>query len=377
MSKLNPEQMPKLGMGMMRLPIKDEVIDIEQVKKMVDYYLDHGLNYFDTAYVYHGGKSEPALKEALVKRYPRESFVLADKLPAWAMSSKEDRDRILNEQLDRLGVDQIDMYLLHSVEDGKNYNAYEEYDCFNWAMEKKKEGKIKHFGFSYHGSPELLEKILDKHPEVEFVQIQLNYADWDNPIIQSGRLYQILAERNIPVIVMEPVKGGTLASLDDELAGILSSANPDQSIPSWAIRFAANLPAVMTVLSGMSSEEQVHDNVNTVVNLKELTEEEAKALSQVQELMKTRDTVPCTACSYCTDGCPQNIAIPDIFKALNAARMHPNDLGRAKNAYKKLMEKPEAGAASSCIECGQCEGVCPQHLKIIELIAEAAEKLEA
>ncbi len=374
---INLEEMPKLGMDLMRLPQVNDEIDLDHVKKMVDYYLDHGLNYFDTAYVYHGGKSEGAIRQALVERYPRESFFLADKLPAWAMNSADDRDRIFNEQLERLGTDYIDFYLLHSVEDGKNYEAYVGYDCFNWGIQKKKEGKIRHFGFSYHGTPELLEQILDAHPEIEFVQIQLNYADWDNPLIQSGKLYEILHERGIPILIMEPVKGGTLAALDDELTDVLHQVRQDKSTASWAIRFAAGLPGVMTVLSGMSNEEQVHDNVDTIVNFEALSEQESAAIEEVCRIMNSRNTIPCTACSYCTDGCPMQIRIPDIFKALNVLRMYPDSPSRPKNAYKKLTAQENSGLASSCVGCGQCESVCPQHLSIIELIAEAAENLEA
>ncbi|WP_304683535.1 aldo/keto reductase [Ileibacterium valens] len=372
----NLETMPKLGMGMMRLPLRDEIIDIEQVKHMVDHYLENGLNYFDTAYVYHGGKSEGALKEALVTRYPRESFYLADKLPAWAMKTKEDRDRILKEQLDRLGTDYIDFYLLHAVEDGTNYNTYVDLDCFEWAKQKKAEGKIRHFGFSFHGTPELLEEILGQHPEVEFVQIQLNYLDWDNPVVQSGRLYEILRSRNIPMIIMEPVKGGTLANLDDEVSNILTAIHPDHSQASWAIRFAAGLPGVMTVLSGMSSEEQLKDNVNTITHFESLNDQERKAIEEVVYILSHRNTVPCTGCSYCIDGCPSKIHIPNLFKALNLARMYPDSLNGPKKLYKQMIEAGESGLASSCIACGQCESVCPQHLPIIKLIAETANKLE-
>lgn len=372
MEKLNPENMSKLGFGMMRLPQKDEAIDIEQVKEMVDRYIDRGFNYFDTAYVYHGGKSEEAIREAIVNRYPRESFLIADKLPVWAMKGKEDRDRIFNEQLERLGTDYIDMYLLHSVEDS-HIDNYEKYDCFNWAVQKKEEGKIRHFGFSYHGTPEMLEKILDRHPEVEFVQIQLNYADWNNPVVQSGKLYDILTSRNIPIIVMEPVKGGTLANLDDALADRFKAADPDRSIASWALRFVGSLPGVMTILSGMSAEGQMGDNLNTFADFKPLDDKEHDTVIEVRNIMLNRPTVPCTACSYCTDGCPEQIDIPTIFKALNARRLYPAD-NRPNSAYKNATK--ERGKASDCIACGQCESVCPQHLNIIELIAEAAEKFE-
>ena len=256
--RIQLNNMPKLGFGLMRLPEKDGKIDIEHVSRMVDAYMTAGLNYFDTAYVYHGGNSEKAIKEALVRRYPRNQFMLATKLPAWCMKEPSDRDRIFNEQLERCGVDYFDFYLLHSIEDGGNGETYERLDCFNWGLKKKAEGKIRHFGFSFHGSPAYLIQILDAHPEIEFVQIQLNYADWNNPVVRSGELYEILHSRNIPMIIMEPVKGGTHAGLKPELEEMFRSARPSASIASWALRFVGSLPGVMTILSGMSTEEQMH-----------------------------------------------------------------------------------------------------------------------
>ncbi|MGI6057704.1 MAG: aldo/keto reductase [Bilifractor sp.] len=256
------KNMPKLGFGLMRLPETEGKIDHEEVCRMVDAYMDAGLNYFDTAYVYHGGLSEVEAGASLVKRYPRDSFMLATKLPAWELKTEADRDRIFNEQLERAGVDYYDFYLLHSVEDG-NVDTYERLDCFNWGLKKKNEGKIKHFGFSFHGSPELLSKVLDNHPETEFVQIQLNYADWNNPVVRSGKLYELLYERDIPMIIMEPVKGGTLAKLKPELEGKYKAMRPNDSIASWAFRFVGSLPGVMTILSGMTHEVQMQDNIRT------------------------------------------------------------------------------------------------------------------
>ena len=227
-------RMPKLGFGLMRLPEKDGEIDLERVCRMADAYIQAGMNYFDTAYVYHGGNSEKAVKEVLSKRYPRDRFMLATKLPAWSLKVPEDRDRIFNEQLERCGVEYFDFYLLHSLEDGSNGETYERLDCFNWGLQKKAEGKIRHFGFSFHGSPECLIRTLDAHPEVEFVQIQLNYADWENPVVRSGELYEILHSRNIPMIIMEPVKGGTLAKLTPELEAMFKTVRPGASVASWA-----------------------------------------------------------------------------------------------------------------------------------------------
>ena len=365
--------MPKLGFGLMRLPQKDGEIDLEQVKHMADTYLESGFNYFDTAYVYHSGKSETAIREALVERHPRDSFFLATKLPVWAMNGPEDKDRILAEQMEKCGVDYFDFYLLHSIEDGSKYNLYEEHDCFRWGQDMKKAGKIRHFGFSFHGTPELLEQILDRHPDIDFVQIQLNYADWNNPLVQSGRLYKILHSRQIPIIVMEPVKGGTLASLQPELESLLKAEHPDASAASWALRFVGSLDGIATILSGMSSEEQMEDNLSTFRNFKPLTEKEKDIIAEVVRRMQDMPLIACTSCRYCCDGCPSGIAIPDMIRALNTARLYPKDR-RPILFYRNLVL--DSGKASSCIACGQCESVCPQHLPIIELMKEAAEKLE-
>ena len=277
------ENMPKLGFGLMRLPENDGKIDIDHVCRMVDKYMEAGLNYFDTAYVYHGGKSEVAAREALVKRYPRDSFMLATKLPAWEMHDKSDVDRIFNEQLTRAGVDYFDFYLLHSIEEGNNYDTYVKYDCFNWGVQKKAEGKIKHFGFSFHGSPELLEKIVDEHPEVEFVQIQLNYLDRTNPVVRSGELYDILQKRGIPIIVMEPVRGGMLANMPPEIEKMFKEMRPDRSVASWALRFVGSLDGVMTILSGMSNEDQMDDNLKTFTDFEPLSQEEMALVDKVTQ----------------------------------------------------------------------------------------------
>ncbi len=373
---ININEMPKIGFGLMRLPETGGVIDIDKVCRMVDAYLDAGFNYFDTAYVYHGGNSEKAVKEAIIKRHPRDSFTVATKLPAWNIHSLEDRDRIFEEQMERCGVDYFDFYLLHSIEDGNNYDTYIKYDCFNWGIQKKAEGRIRHFGFSFHGTPELLVKILDEHPEVEFVQIQLNYADWDNPLVHSGKLYQILSERNIPIIVMEPCKGGKLANHDDECTEILKSVRPDKSVASWAFRFVGSLPGVTTILSGMTTQEQMEDNMNTFKDFEPLSDEEKAAIDKVVEVMFRVEQVGCTACRYCVDGCPMSISIPDIISAINTKRKFPGDM-RPQFFYNGLIARDGNGKASDCIGCGQCEGVCPQHLPIIEILKEGVEKFES
>ena len=368
-------KMPKLGFGLMRLPEKDGTIDLEQVCAMADAYLESGMNYFDTAYVYHGGHSEEIVKEALVKRHPRDSFTVATKLPAWCMKAEADRDRIFGEQLARCGVDYFDFYLLHSVEEGGNGETYDRLNCYEWAIQKKAEGKIRHFGFSFHGSPEYLEKVLDAHPEVEFVQIQLNYADWENPVVQSGRLYEILSGRNIPIVVMEPVKGGSLANLTPLLEEKLKAIRPGKSAASWALRFVGSLPGVMTILSGMSTPEQMADNIATFTSFEPLGEDERKALFEVRDIMLNVPLIGCTACRYCTDGCPMNIAIPDVFRAVNTMKLY-NEEFRPKNFYGGLIQQGH-GRAGDCVACGQCEGVCPQHLPIIELLKDASAKFDS
>ncbi len=368
---VNIQKMPKLGFGLMRLPEKDGKIDIDHVSRMVDTYMENGLNYFDTAFMYHEGNSEKAVKEALVKRHPRESYMLATKLPVWMLNGADDKDRVFNEQLERTGAGYFDFYLLHSIED-ENYEKYMEYDCFNWALKKKEEGKIKHLGFSFHGSPELLERVVNEHPELEFAQIQLNYADWNNPKVQSGKLYQILSSRNIPIIVMEPVKGGTLAGMAPELDAMFKEARPEASIASWALRFVGSLKGVMTILSGMSNEEQMTDNLHTFKEFEPLNEKEQKVIQQVVKKMLGMENIPCTACRYCCEGCPMEINIPEVFKAINTMSTYPES-NEGQNIYKELIKN--SGKASDCIGCGQCERVCPQHLSIIELLKEATEKL--
>lgn len=373
MDKNNIFHVSKLGFGLMRLPEKEGEVDYEHVCRMIDSAMDAGLNYFDTAYVYHSGRSEVAARECLVKRYPRDSFQLATKLPAWCLKTKDDRDRIFDEQLERAGVDYFDFYLLHSLEDGSNYDTYEALDCFRWAMEKKEAGQIRHFGFSYHGTPELLEVVLDKHPEVEFVQIQLNYADWKNPLVQSGALYEILRSRNIPMIIMEPVKGGTLASLMPELEEKLRAARPKASIASWAMRFVGSLPGIVTILSGMSNDEQMADNLRTFSQFEPLSDAEKALIGEVNEVMFNSPLIGCTACRYCCDGCPSGINIPEIFRILNTIRLYGEEW-RSANFYGGLTAN--GGKAKDCIGCGQCESVCPQHLSIIELLAEASGHLD-
>ena len=368
--------MKKLGFGLMRMPQLDPAnaaaVDVEHVKRMVDLFLEKGFTYFDTALMYNGFASEGVAKAALVDRHPRNSFTLATKLHSGFFNTLEDRDRILHEQLERTGAGYFDYYLLHGIDDDC-YAKYEQFDCFTWLLEKKAQGLVRHAGFSFHGSAAVLDEIFTKHPEMEFVQLQINYLDWESEWVRSREVYEVAVKHNKPVIVMEPVKGGTLAKLPEAAEKLLKSHNPTASIPSWAIRFAASLPNVMVVLSGMSNIEQIEDNTSFMDDFQPLTEEEKALTQEVAKIINAQIAVPCTGCSYCTEGCPQKIAIPQYFSLYNEdMREDLNQKGWTINFsyYDQLAEK--FGRARDCIECGQCEGVCPQHLPIIEKLKDVS-----
>ena len=366
----------KLGFGLMRLPLldpdDDASVDVEQVKEMVDLFMSKGFTYFDTAIMYNGFASQRVAKEAIVDRYPRDSFTLATKLHSAFFNSFEDRDRVFNEQLEQTGAGFFDYYLIHGVE-ASNYPKYERYDCFRWLLEKKAQGLVKHAGFSFHDTPELLDQILTKYPEMEFVQMQLNYLDWESEWIQSRAVYEMATKHGKPVVVMEPVKGGTLAKVPVEAEKLLKAAEPELSVPSWAIRFAASQENVMMVLSGMSTVGQMRDNLSYMDDFKPLTAEKIALTHKVAEIINAQIAVPCTGCSYCTDGCPMSIPIPKYFSLYNEdMREDLEEKGWTVNFtnYEKLTE--HFGKASDCVACGQCEGVCPQHLPIIELMKKVS-----
>jgi len=361
--------MKKLGFGLMRLPQLDKndaaSIDVEQVKKMVDLFMVKGFTYFDTAWMYCGFNSENVAKAALVDRYPRDSYTLATKLHSSFFNSLDDRDKVFNEQRRKTGVEYFDYYLLHGIE-SSSYPKYEQFDCFNWLREKKKQGLIKHMGFSYHDNAELLEQILTKYPDMEFVQLQINYLDWESKWIQSHACYEVAARHGVPVIVMEPVKGGTLAKLPEEAEKLLKGHAPNASIPSWAIRFAASLDNVMVVLSGMSSIEQMEDNLSYMENFEPMSSEEDALVHKAVDIINSQIAIPCTGCSYCTEGCPQKIAIPQYFSLYNEDMRETEEKSWTVNFSNYDMLTRDFGRAKDCIECGQCENVCPQHLPIIE-----------
>lgn len=370
----------KLGFGLMRLPVNDPAnaadVDVEQVCRMVDLFLEKGFTYFDTAWMYNAFASESVVKQALTSRHPRESYTLATKLHAAFFNSLEDRDKVFNAQLEKTGAGYFDYYLLHGIEEGM-LPKYEQFDCFNWLLEKKAQGLVKHAGFSFHDQPELLEKILTDHPEMEFVQLQLNYLDWESQWIQSRACYEVCAKHGKPVIVMEPVKGGTLAKIPEEAEKLFKEKDPSMSVPSWAIRFAASLDNVMVVLSGMSNVAQMQDNLSYMENFRPLTEEEQALCFKVADVINSQIAIPCTACHYCTEGCPMRIAIPEYFSLYNEdMREHLEEKGWTVNFTNYQLLGNKFGKASECIECGQCEGVCPQHLTIIDFLKQVAAHYE-
>ncbi len=372
--------MKKLGFGTMRLPllVKEDPksIDLEQFKTMVDLFLKRGFTYFDTAYPYHDGESEIAVREALVRRYPRDSFVLADKMPLYLIRSEEDYPRIFNEQLQKCGVEYFDYYLLHNIGKDK-YGIVQKTDGFGFIRKLKEEGKAKQIGFSFHDDAETLEQILTDHPEVDFVQLQINYLDWDGAVAQSGKCYEVAKRHGKMITVMEPVKGGTLANLPQEATRLFEAFYQKEkgiipSAASLAIRYVASLSQVQVVLSGMSEMSQLDDNTSYMEALEPLTDGERELVDKITAILKQTIRVACTGCRYCMEVCPMNINIPGYFGLLNLYAVTKKKTNMYYERYSL-----NHGKASECLHCGLCEGNCPQHLSIRDYLEEFAQLYES
>ncbi|MGM9614198.1 MAG: aldo/keto reductase [Oscillospiraceae bacterium] len=362
--------MKKLGFGCMRLPMADGQVDQEQFERMIDRYMAEGFRYFDTAHVYLDGASETALREGLVKRYPRDSFILTDKLSGSCYEKREDIRPLFEKQLAACGVTYFDYYLIHAVT-SEVYEQCRRCGSFEVVKQLRDEGRIRHIGISFHDSAAMLETVLTEHPEIEVVQIQLNYADIDSASIQSGAVYEVCRRFGKPVLVMEPVKGGALANLPPEAERVLNELNGG-SPASYAIRYAASFEGVYMVLSGMSTIGQMEDNLSFMTDFRPLDDRERAAIDKVRGILRAENTIPCTACRYCVPGCPMDIPIPDLFACLNTVRRY-NDW--SSRFYYSVAARGH-GRASDCIGCRQCEGICPQHLPVTEYLAQAAEAFE-
>ena len=373
MAQFFGQEIFKLGFGLMRLPkLENGRIDVEQTSRMVDAFLEAGGTYFDTAYVYDNGESEATIKKALVDRYPRRKYTLATKLNAFMQChDEESAKQQFYTSLERTGAGYFDFYLLHALQRA-NRDLYDNYHLWDFVKELKAAGKIKHYGFSFHGDPDLLEELLNAHPDMEFVQLQINYADWENPGVASKRNLEICKAHGKPVIVMEPVKGGILADPIPTVRKILDDSGRGISPAGWAVRFVASQDNILTVLSGMSSFEQMQDNLNCMKDFTGMTEEDYEVIRKAQKALDEDQSIPCTGCHYCTDGCPMNIPIPDIFTVVNRKKGSPEF--RTLREYTIVTH--DRGRASDCVQCGQCESACPQHLPIIKLLEDARVELE-
>ena len=359
--------MNRTGFGFLRLPMSGEQVDLPEVCRLADRFLELGGSYFDTAYTYLGGESERALRECVVKRYPRGNFQIADKLPSWLVHCREDCGRILAEQLDRCGVEYFDVYLLHGL-DRENYAACTAWDGFGFLRELKAQGRARRIGFSYHDDAHLLDRILTEHPEAELVQLQINYLDWESAVIQSRRCWEVARKHGVDIVVMEPVKGGNLASLPDAILAPLRALDPGASPARWALRFASALPGVETVLSGMNALDQIEDNLR---DMPPLTDAEHSAMMQAAERIRSATAVGCTGCGYCLDGCPQRIPIPGCFALYNEYRRSPGEKWKLEHAYAELSNR-----AGICIGCGACAQICPQKINVPEYLHEVAQAFE-
>ena len=372
--------MTKLGMGMMRLPLLDEndvkSIDYEEVNKMVDLYMESGFNHFDTAFVYHEGIGEETLKKTVVERYPRDSFTISTKLPLFVINEESQLEPLFNQQLDNCGVDYFDYYLLHNVS-GFTENAWKNVDLYSFIQKKKEEGFIKHIGLSTHGNAEFLDGLLSKHPELEFVLLQINYLDWEDEAIESRKCLEVAKKHDVAVMIMEPFKGGFLADVPEEAEKIMKEYNPDRSVVSWAIRFVANLDNVCLVFTGASDSKQLEENINEFKNADPLNDEELKILEEVSEIINNNIAVDCTKCRYCVDNCSSNIDIAKLFDIYNKHKLLDTDEWTPHgNAYLNYSKLPDVGIASDCTECDICIEGCPQKINIPEVLKDVAKTFE-
>lgn len=370
MNTFFPEAKKKLGFGAMRLQMNGDEVDFDEFSKMIDIFLENGFNYFDTAHGYISGKSEIALRECLVKRYPRESYLLADKLSEGFFKSEEDIVPFFESQLEICGVDYFDFYLMHALS-AEYYPKYQKCRAFEICKNLKEQGKIRHVGMSFHDTADVLDKILSEQPVIEFVQLQFNYADFEDERVQSRKCYEVCVKHNKPVIVMEPVKGGKLVNLPNEAAKILDDLGAG-SRASYAIRFAASFENVFMVLSGMGNIEMMNDNISFMKNFVPMSEEEYKAIDKVKDILSKLDTIECTKCRYCVDGCPKKILIPDLFACYNyKIQLRSETVNREYAEFTK-----DNGKALDCVKCGKCEFICPQHLEIRTLLEKVASEFD-
>ncbi len=370
----------KLGFGLMRLPVKGEEFDLDLIQKMADRFLENGFSYFDTSPVYGKGQSESIFGKVVASRYPREAYQIATKLPMWTIRRKEEIPEKFASSLKNLGVDMIDFYMLHGLSSvvsdrfpSSNLDKANQMGAWDFLKRMKAEGKVRHIGFSFHDSAEKLDEILTAHPETDFVQLQINYADWEDDIIQSRRCYETARAHGVSVTVMEPCKGGTLVNLRQDVAEILKSENASASPASWAIRYSASLDGIITVLSGMSDMAQMEDNISFMKDFLPLSDQERETLKKVREKLEDVDTIRCTGCRYCVEGCPKGILIPDIFRIANNEIIYEGK-GDARRRYENLTK--ENAKASDCIRCRRCENICPQHLPVVDLLAKTAVEFE-